>query len=122
MRYYVIQESDISVGVAFCDPATAFYSLRAVTESLQTTFEALAIIVCSRYIRQEQGLKIVSYGPSDPGWMARVLELLCASGHWHVGDTGDCIETEMEQLISKYLAWSSSAEAMEQLQSLSGTS
>jgi hypothetical protein len=123
MKYYVIMEADIPVGVVFCDPQTAFYSIRAVTESLQTAFEATATIVCSRFVRKEQGLTIVSYSAADPGWIDKVLETLCAGGHWLVGDTGDCLEGDMESLIIKYLAWSTkdSVQAMRQLQGLTGS-
>ncbi len=127
MKFYVIMEADIPVGVVFCDPQTAFYSIRAVTESLQTAFEATATIVCSRFVRKEQGLTVVPYGAADPGWIGKVLEILCsvqamqqAGGHWLVGDTGDCLEGDMESLIIKYLAWSvkDTVQAMQQLQGL----
>ena len=109
-------EADLSVGIAFCDSQTAFYSIRAVTESLQTVFEALALITCSRFVRQEQGLTVVPYSAADPGWMDKVLEFLCASGRWQVGDVGDCEEADMEPLIARYLAWSTQdAQAMQRL-------
>jgi hypothetical protein len=117
MKYYVIQEAAVPVGLVFFEPSIAFYSIRAVLESLQAAFETAATTTCTRFIKDLEGLKVVTYGPSDPTWMDAVLGKLCSS-LWSLGVSGNVLESEMDAMIDGYLGWSAHLEEVHQLQEL----